>query len=214
MAGRVFFTRFKKKGAIGMKLLLADPDRDLLKAYHKLLTGRGYDVSVCFEGTETVRMLGLGQFDLLIVNETLPLVPCERIVTLAGETNVPVIMLLRRKVSAGLLMGPIPANAYLPFPFLPEELVGLIAPPKVLAHDTQPIVCGDVTAVPARFRIENTELRLTAGEISLLRTLSEGAAPAIGAIVPCVNALNAKFALAGKTTRIVYQTKEGYRLVT
>ncbi len=196
-----------------MRILLADPNRDFLRAYDKLLTLRGYEIAVCFEGTETVRMLSAGRFDLLIVNEMLPLVSCERIVTLAGETNTPCIVLLRRKVSAGILMAAPLANAYLPFPFLPEELTRLICQTQALAQDTHPIVCGDVTVIPARFRMEDTQLRLTVGELGLLKTLSEGPAPAAGAIVPYVNALNGKFALAGKKTRIVYQTKEGYRLV-
>ena len=196
-----------------MKLLLADPNRDLLKAYHKLLAGRGYDVSVCFEGTETVRMLSAGQFDLLIVNEALPLIPYEKLVAFARETHTASIVLLRRKVSAGLLLGPEPANAYLPFPFLPEELVGLISQTEALARDTGPLTWGDFTVVPARFCIEATLLRLTVGEVSLLRSLTESAVPAAGAVVPYVNALNAKFARAGKKTRIVYRSGEGYRLV-
>ena len=196
-----------------MRILLADQNRDLLKSYHKLLTLRGYEVSVCFEGAETVRMLSAGQLDLLIVNESLPLISCEKIVGLAREKNVPSIVLLNRKVSAGLLLGAEPANAYLPFPFLPEELVGLIAQTNAFARDTGPLVWGDVTVVPARFCIEDTAIRLTVGEVSLLRSLTESAVPAAGSVVPYVNALNAKFARAGKKTRVVYQSKEGYRLV-
>ena len=128
-------------------------------------------------------------------------------------THTASIVLLRRKVSAGLLLGPEPANAYLPFPFLPEELVGLISQTEALARDTGPLTWGDVTVVPARFCIEATLLRLTVGEVSLLRSLTESAVPAAGAVVPYVNALNAKFARAGKKTRIVYRSGEGYRLV-
>ena len=105
-----------------MKLLLADPNRDFLKAYHKLLSLEGHEVAVCFEGTETVRALATGQYGAAVVNAALPRVTCGQILAPARETDTRTVVLTNKKISAGLLLSEPLANAYLPFPFLPETV--------------------------------------------------------------------------------------------
>ena len=197
-----------------MKLLLADPDRDFLKAYQTLLSLEGHTVTVCFEGTETVKTAAAEAFDAVILSAALPRVPCADIISLLQEKGIPSVVLTRRKISAALLLNTPLANAYLPFPFLPEELLSLLQRVSDLAGSGETFPVGDARIDVSGFCIAGTSVRLTAGEIEVLQSLSAGSLTAQSRLSPYMNALNQKFALAGKSVRATYQNREGYRLVT
>ncbi len=194
-----------------MKILLADPDRDLLKAYRQLLTLQGHTVSVCFEGTETLRVTAQETFDVAAVNRNLPRIDHGKLVAFFHERGIPVIVLTDRKPGTGLLLGENLANAYLPFPFLPAELIDLLQGVTARATSTEKPVYGDVCVNTAGFCIDGTSIRLTNQELDLLTALGTGATPPQRGLTVCVNALNRKFASAGKHCRIVYQYREGFR---
>ena len=197
-----------------MKILLADPDRDLLKAYRQLLTLQGHTVSVCFEGTEALRVAAQEKPDAAVVNRRLPRIDHGRLVDYFHEQGIPVIVLTDRKPGTGLLLEKNLANAYLPFPFLPAELTELLQAVTEKAAASDKPVYGDVHVDVSGFCIEGTSIRLTNQELEILRALDTGAAPPARGLTVCVNALNRKFAAAGKKCRIVYHNREGFRLVT
>lgn len=197
-----------------MKILIADPNRDLLNAYRKRLSMSGHLVTVCFEGTQALRLSAGERFDAVILNHSLPRVSSADIVANLQERGIPVIELLDRPVSTKLLLSVPLANAYLPFPFLPEELgTALTGIGKKIASE-ETLVFGDVAVPVARFLIEGTSIRLTSDEIDVLKALSAGEKTEKHGLNTYINALNQKFIAAGKMLRIVYQIKEGYRLVT
>ena len=197
-----------------MRILIADPDRDLLKACSKLLSLHGHTATVCFEGAGALRLAAAETFDAVVLNRAIPRVRSADIVTCLHERNVPVIELPDRPVSTKLLMSQPLANAYLPFPFLPEELRAAVESVTEKAASAETLEYGDVRIPVARFSVEGTDIRLTADEIDVLKSLAAGEKTKKHGLNVYINALNQKCIAAGKKLRIVYQIKEGYRLVT
>ena len=197
-----------------MKLLFADPNRDLLKAYTDLLALDGHEVTVCFEGTEALRLIAGTRFDVAVINASLPRVSCGRLVELLREREILSVVLTDRKPSARLLLEPAPPNAYLPFPFLPSEMISLLEALTQKRASGRSFPAADLRISVSGFRIENTDVRLTNSEIDLLETLSAGVPVKYKNADVLVSALNQKLAAAGSAASIVYRIKEGFSLVT
>ncbi|MBQ6022008.1 MAG: response regulator transcription factor [Clostridia bacterium] len=194
-----------------MRILLAAPDRDLLKVYRQLLTLHGHTVSVCFEGTQALKTAAVERFDAAVADSLLPSIDTGRLAAYFHERQIPVIVLTHRKPGTALLLEKETPNAYLPFPFLPAELVSLLEAVRQKAQSAEKPVYGDVCVDTAGFRIDGTQIRLTNQELDILSALGAGEAPPQRGINVYVNALNRKFAAAGKKCRIVYQYREGFR---
>ena len=62
----------RRKAVMTMRILIAAPDRDLLTAYDKLLTGSGHAVVTAFDGTQVMRLLAGRGVDLAILDRCLP----------------------------------------------------------------------------------------------------------------------------------------------
>ncbi|MBQ1392924.1 MAG: response regulator, partial [Lachnospiraceae bacterium] len=101
-----------------MKILIADSDRDLLRSYQKLLQLEKYDVSTLFDGTQVILNLSKQQFDLVILNMNIPRINYREIVKMLNDRNSPVVVLLNKKITSGMLIDDVLANSYLSFPFL------------------------------------------------------------------------------------------------
>jgi len=109
-----------------MKILLAEPDRDLLSGYQQLLTWHAHEVSEAFEGTQTLTKLAGGDIELLILDETLPRVSLASVLQFAVEEKVRTIVLLSAAGRKVRELSGVKADAYLSLPFEPEELYQLI----------------------------------------------------------------------------------------
>ena len=136
-----------------MRILLAAPDRDLLKAYRQLLTLEGHTVSVCFEGMQALKCATAERFDAAVASCLLPSIDSGRLVAFFHEQNIPVIVLLDRKPGTGLLLEKDLANAYLPFPFLPGELLSLLEAVRKRFDSSDKPFYGDVHVNTAGFCI-------------------------------------------------------------
>ena len=85
------------------------------------------------------------------------------------------------------------------------------------ARSTETLRRGGVAVDVGGFRIDGTAVRLTNGEINLLRELSAPRRTAGKRTRVMIQALNEKLKSAGKngekTARIIYEMEKGYRLV-
>ncbi len=200
-----------------MNILLAVSNRDLLQSYQKLLTLDGHTVTAAFDGTQAVSLTGPGKYDIAILEQRLPRIEPERLLQAFIRDRIPVIVLADRPVTVKTLLGsPLP-NAYLSFPFLPEDLRRMIREVTEKTRSAETLMRGGVTVDVSGFRIAETGAPLTNGEINLLRELSAPRRAAGKRTRIVIRALNEKLKNAGKnaekTARITYELEKGYRLV-
>ena len=196
-----------------MNILLADSNRDLLHSYQKLLTMEGHTVTAVFDGAQAVSQLGAGSFDIAILEERLPRIRNEQLLEFLAEKGIPVIVVTDGGVTVkGLLKSPLP-NAYLPLPFLPDDLTKLLRAVMEKTRSTDVFSCCGVEVDIARFCFAGTATRLTNAEIDLLRELEKPRKTASKRTRIIIQALNEKLKSIGKQTRIIYEIEKGYRLV-
>lgn len=200
-----------------MNILLADSNRDLLQCYQKLLTMDGHTVTTAFDGTQAVSLIGPGKYDIAILEQRLPRIEPDRLLQALNRDRIPVIVLADRPVTVKTLLGnPLP-NAYLSFPFLPEDLRRMIREVTEKTRSAETLCRGGIEVDVSGFRIAETGAPLTNGEINLLRELSAPRRAAGKRTRIVIRALNEKLKNAGKnaekTARITYELEKGYRLV-
>ncbi len=161
-------------------LLVVDDDdriRTLLKRY---LTENGYRVSVAKDGAEARELMGSVDFDLLILDVMMPgLTGFDLTEKIRAASNVPILLLTARGLPEdrieGLERG---ADDYLSKPFEPRELLlritALLRRAQPIKRDRQLMQFGDTTFEPGRgeLRREGQLVKLTAGELALLRVLA------------------------------------------
>lgn len=204
---------FLKRGVILMKILIADSDRDLLRSYQKLLQLESYEVRTLFDGTQVVINLSKQQYDLVILNKNIPRINYKEIVRILNDRNIPVIVLLDKKITSGMLIDDVLANSYLSFPFLPYELSDRIKDVMSKHKSKDRIVFEDLSIDIGKYTsIDN--IRFTNEEINILNAFIKGENIEVQRIHSYINSLNNKFVINNKIPRIKYITNEGYRLVT
>ena len=200
-----------------MNILLADSNRDLLQCYEKLLTMDGHTVTTAFDGTQVAALLAPEKYDIAILEQRLPRMALDRLLQDLDRDHIPVIVLTEGPVTVKTLLGNTLPNAYLIFPFLPEDLKRMIREVTEKARSTETLRRGGVAVDVGGFRIDGTAVRLTNGEINLLRELSAPRRTAGKRTRVMIQALNEKLKSAGKngekTARIIYEMEKGYRLV-
>lgn len=195
-----------------MKLLIAEQDRDFPGAFTALLSLDGHDVTTVYDGTQVLTRIASESFDTAIVDESLPRIPHRELIETLRKDSVPVIVLTSKRLSADKLQGEILANAYLPLPFLPEELIKLIDSVNDKKNSSGKLVFEDAVIVPSDFRLCG-ELPVTAGEIDVFSALLKNEPINNKRSGVYISSLNAKLGQLGKKTRIRYLINEGYRLV-
>ena len=196
-----------------MTILLADSDRDLLRSYERLLAMDGHTVVAAFDGAQVASLLPAGPFDLAILQRTLPRLGHEQLLRLLRRENVPVIVLLEERVSAGRLLGADLPEAYLPLPFLPGDLRALMDSVAAKRGAGEPFAFGDATVDAAGFCFKDTDTRLTAGDIDLLEALIREEPVSGRRARTLIHALNEKLRRLGRGARIEYEPRKGYKLV-
>ena len=197
-----------------MKLLLADPNRDLLSGYKKLLELRGHSVRTAFDGTQVLTLLGETKFDLAILNERLPRVGHDQMVRNLREEGIPVLVLLDSPLNTKTLLRTELANAYLPFPFSPGELSALMENVLGKVRSTGTLECMGVRVDVPAFCFSSTRVRLTAGEMDVLEKLSRRERLAGSGNGVWVHSLNQKLDRLRQRVRIAYTAEKGYRMVS
>lgn len=123
------------------KLLVADDDIDIAN-YLRILLSSTYNVSVCFDGENAMRMLSEDAFDLVISDVVMPgksgFDLCKAVKSDPQTSHIPVI-LVTAKITVesqiqGLEMG---ADAYVTKPFDPAYLMALIGS---LLHNSEKLM--------------------------------------------------------------------------
>lgn len=169
--------RIQEKAA---HILVVDDDdriRTLLKRY---LTENGYRTSVAKDGAEARDLLGSVDFDLLILDVMMPgLTGFDLTEKIRAASNVPILLLTARGMPEdrieGLERG---ADDYMSKPFEPRELLlrinALLRRAHPVKRDRQVMQFGDTSFEPGRgeLRRDGELIKLTAGELALLRVLA------------------------------------------
>ena len=104
-----------------MNILLADPDRDILFCYARLLAWEGHAADTAFDAAGFFGLWEERRPDLIILNADLPGLDRGRLAEKAAADPVP-LLLLGTARRAPAMPGGLP-SAYLAYPFRPEELL-------------------------------------------------------------------------------------------
>ncbi len=195
-----------------MNLLMAHPDRDFSEAFHTLLSLSGYTVTSVFDGTQVITRLAAQSYDMMIVDENIPRIPVEELLRTCRKKQMPVIVLSGRRLHAAMLSAEPLTNAYLTFPFLPQELIGLIGRVQQQHQNHEPLRFEGVEIHPADFSLCGT-VPVTEGETTVFRCLLYHQPIDNKRAGPYIAALNHKLEKLQKNVRIRYLMNDGYRLV-
>jgi two-component system phosphate regulon response regulator OmpR len=161
-------------------ILVVDDDdriRSLLKRY---LSENGYRISVAKDGAEARDLLGSVEFDLLILDVMMPgLSGFDLTEKIRAASNVPILLLTARGLPEDRIEGfERGADDYLSKPFEPRELLlrigALLRRSQPVARDRQVLKFGGASFEPGRgeLRRDGDLIKLTAGELALLRVLA------------------------------------------
>ena len=196
-----------------MRVMLANPDRDFLLAFTRLLEYENDEVTAVFDGTQVITKLASQQKpDIVVLDEGIPRISSREILKQLNENDIPVIMISDRKINSGKLMDNILANAYLSLPFMPGELTELIKSIDSKHKSKEKLEYEDVKFDISGFRLCD-EIRVTNEEIDIFRSLVNKGETENKRAVPYINALNRKLRKLRKRPAIKYVINEGYRLV-
>ena len=102
-----------------MRILFAAPDRDLLSCYKEILESECDEVVTVFDGTQVLSLLSTELFDIMILDRSIPRIGYKELTALAQEKKIPVIILTDEP-------GGMPSNAYLTYPFTPDQIESVI----------------------------------------------------------------------------------------
>ncbi len=113
-----------------MKLLLVEDDRTIASGLEYSLTAEGYETAVCYDAASARRALGDGEFDLAILDLTLPdgsgYDLCRQLKAAPGR-ETPVIFLTACDDEVNVVMGlDMGADDYITKPFRVRELISRI----------------------------------------------------------------------------------------
>lgn len=180
-------TESQRMGEAPAHILVVDDDDRIRTLLKRFLTDNGFIASLAANGEEARRLLRSVEFDLLIVDVMMPGISgFELTEKVRAGSNVPILLLTARGLPedriAGLERG---ADDYLSKPFEPRELLlrvnALLRRARPQARDRQSLVFGECTFSPGRgeLRRGDTLIRLTAGELALLRALAQKPGEAI-----------------------------------
>ncbi len=196
-----------------MRIILADSDRDFIDAYSRLLTLAGHEVTTVFDGTQLLGIIGSEKTDLIILNQTLPRVSVIELIQICNRMKIPTIVLSEGSVTSDMLCGSTIGTAYLPFPFLPHELLELTETIIRQRRSNQILQYKDVAIKESDFILCDT-IRVTSGEIAVFRALMNHEPMNNKKVGPYITALNHKLMLLHNNLRIKYMINDGYRMVS
>jgi two-component system phosphate regulon response regulator OmpR len=168
-------------------ILVVDDDdriRTLLKRY---LTDNGFLCSLAANGEEAKTLLGSVEFDLLILDVMMPgLTGFDLTEKIRDASNVPIMLLTARGLPEdrieGLERG---ADDYLSKPFEPRELLlrvnALLKRARPVRRDATVLNFGVCSFAPGRGELRRGDdlIKLTAGELALMRALAQKPGEAI-----------------------------------
>jgi two-component system phosphate regulon response regulator OmpR len=172
----------KPNTPVRQKILVVDDDPRLRKLLTRYLSDEGFDVDTATGAAEMDRQMGLGHYDLIILDVMMPgesgFAVCQR---LRGSANpISVIMLTAKGDDVDRIVGlELGADDYVSKPFNPRELVARInavlrrhAPASVPQARTLRFGPFELNLANRSLTRDGHPIVLTAGEFSVLRVLA------------------------------------------
>ena len=165
-------------GSVGLKILVVDDEKLLVKGIKYNLEQEGYQVVTAFDGEEAVHLAHDESIDLILLDLMLPkldgLTVCR---TVRGFSDVPIIMLTAKSEDIDKILGlEYGADDYITKPFNIREVTSRIkailrrTKAREPKKDTDTLVSGDIT-LDYNFRrviINGRVIELTGKEFDLL----------------------------------------------
>jgi len=110
------------------KILLVEDEVALSEPLAFLLSREGYDVSVADDGQKALEMFAAGQYDLVLLDLMLPLVPGVEVCRQIRSTSLkPIIMLTAKDTEVDIVVGlELGADDYVTKPYSTRELLARI----------------------------------------------------------------------------------------
>ena len=202
-----------KRTVTALKILLADPDRDFLASFKKLLELSGHETICVFDGTQVIYRMIETRPDIVILDSDIPRISYKVLLSQLNEKNIPVVCILHSKINPDILISDNLAASYITLPFFPTELSEHIEQTIRTKNSGEKLAYEDVEIDEASFMLCG-KLRVTAEEINVFKALikkEEMISKQSGAYI---TSLNNKFSKLNKKIRIRYVMQEGFRLVT
>lgn len=152
-----------------MRILIADDEQSLVRAYKAILENAGYAVDAAADGIEAMAMLGTGDYDLLLLDSMMPRLDGIGVLRRmrSSGNDMPVLMLTAKSETEDKVEGlDAGANDYLTKPFKTPELLAriraLLRPAASIRSGHTALTVGDVS-----FDDETGELRTGKGRLFL-----------------------------------------------
>lgn len=120
---------YRKEDVRTMRILIADDEQSLVRAYKAILERSGYEVDTAADGMEVMSLLGTGDYDLLLLDSMMPRLDGIGVLRKmrASGNDLPVLMLTAKSETEDKVEGlDAGANDYLTKPFKTPELLARI----------------------------------------------------------------------------------------
>jgi two-component system phosphate regulon response regulator OmpR len=168
-------------------ILVVDDDDRIRTLLKKYLTDHGFRASVAANGEEARNLLSGVDFDLLILDVMMPgMSGFELTEKVRAASNVPILLLTARGLPQDRIQGlERGADDYLSKPFEPRELLlrvgALLRRTQPKARERQTLTFGRCSFSPGRGELRRGDelVKLTSGELALLRALAQKPGQAI-----------------------------------
>jgi two-component system, cell cycle sensor histidine kinase and response regulator CckA len=108
--------------ARGERILLADDEPMIRQLAKLILEGQGFKVSLAVDGVDAVQQFQHGEYDLIILDLTMPNLAGREALAEIRKTNLAVPVLLTSGYSQDKASAMAAANGFLEKPFTPQEL--------------------------------------------------------------------------------------------
>ena len=166
--------QIKRKEETGMKILVVDDEKVLVKATKFNLEKEGYQVETAFDGEEAVRLAHDETIDLILLDLMLPKMDGFTVCrTIRNFSNVPIIMLTAKSEDIDKILGlEYGADDYITKPFNIREVTARI---KAILRRVNPVPKGDRERiiVSGSIRLDYNFRRVTVGDKSVELTGKE-----------------------------------------
>ena len=170
------------KDSSDARVLIIDDDQHLTAGLREYLTGEGFGVETCSDGSLALVRLVETHFDIVILDVMMPgLSGLEVLKYLRASHSIPVLMLTARGDYLDRVLGlELGADDYLSKPFNPRELVAriraILRRTKQALNSSVPTKLGDLLMDRANLSVSfnNEPLHLTMAEFLVLEVLVRG----------------------------------------
>lgn len=170
------------------KILVCDDDKEIVEAIKIYLSGEGFEVIPCYDGSEALDILKNTSVDLIVIDVMMPGIDGIRTTLKIRETSsVPIIILSAKAEDTDKILGlNIGADDYLTKPFNPLELVARVKSQlrrytqlgnMSVQDDSKIFTCGDleINDDTKEVRISGEIVKLTPIEYNILLLLVKNA---------------------------------------